>query len=77
SKFVTAGDARIEVSESPEGVHLVVKGAGETVTITGWAERPPARADDAEVHHDRSTGVWTTALTVPDRGWCRIVLRPT
>jgi hypothetical protein len=77
SKFVTAGDARIEVNEATDGVRIVVKGAGETVTITGWAERPPARADDAEVHHDGSTGVWTTAVTVPDRGWCRITLRPT
>lgn len=74
SKFVTAGDARIEVSESPDAVDVVVKGAGETVTVTGWSEHPPTSADGV-VHHDASTGVWTTDVEVPARGWARITLR--
>ncbi len=68
TKFVTAGDARIEVSETSAGVHLVVKGAGETVTVTGWAEAAPT-SPDAIVAHDPSTGVWTVDSTVPSRGW--------
>ncbi|MEX0846996.1 MAG: hypothetical protein WD023_04385 [Ilumatobacteraceae bacterium] len=76
SKFVTAGDARIEVSEHGDSVQLVVKGAAETVTITGWSERPPTRAD-GDVHHDAATGVWTTTVAVPARGWCSTSIRPT
>ena len=45
TEFVTAGDARIEVSETSTGVRLVVKGPGETVTVTGWAEVAPTSPD--------------------------------
>jgi len=73
TKFVTAGDARIEIAEAPTGVHLVVKGAGEAVTVTGWAEVAPA-SQDAEVVHDASTGVWTLVVEVPSRGWTTLVV---
>jgi hypothetical protein len=73
SKFVTAGDARIEVSETPTGVRLVVKGAGETVTITGWAERAPT-SSDAVVDHDPGTGLWTFDVDVPGRGWVAVTV---
>jgi hypothetical protein len=73
SKFVTAGDARVEVSDTPAGVRLVVKGAGETVTITGWSERRPT-SPDATIDHDPATGVWTLGVDVPDRGWVAVTV---
>ncbi len=73
TKFVTAGDARIEVSETSTGVRLVVKGPGETVTVTGWAERAPT-SPHALVAHDPSTGVWTAAIDVPSSGWATLVV---
>jgi hypothetical protein len=82
SKFVPAGDARIEVTERAGGstgsastVRIVVKGAGERVTITGWAERSPSRSD-GQVDHDRATGIWTTDVDVPERGWTTVELQP-
>jgi hypothetical protein len=71
--FTTAGDARVEVTAIDDGVRLVVKGAGETVTITGWAERPPT-AGDLPVDHDGTTGVWTVDVSVPERGWTAVEL---
>jgi hypothetical protein len=68
TKFVTAGDARLEVSETPTGVVVVVKGAGEAVTVTGWAQAAPS-SPDAVLTYDPSTGVWTVAVEVPSRGW--------
>ena len=73
TKFVTAGDARIEVSETSTGVRLVVKGAGETITVTGWAEVAPT-SPDATVAHDPSTGIWTLDIDVPDRGWADVLV---
>lgn len=75
SKLVPAGDARIEVAEAGDGVDVVVKGAGEAVTITGWARTAPT-ADGAPVDHDAATGVWTATVEVPSRGWQRVSLRP-
>lgn len=71
SKFVTAGDARLEIAPIDGGVRLVVKGAGEQVTITGWSTSAPVRPGGA-VLHDAETGVWTTTVDVPDRGWCTV-----
>jgi hypothetical protein len=73
SKFVTAGDARLEVFETSVGVRLVVKGPGETVTVTGWAEVTPT-SSDATVAYDPTTRVWTAAIDVPDRGWTTLVV---
>ena len=73
TKFVTAGDARIEVSETSTGVRLVVKGAGERITVTGWADVAPT-SPDAIVAHDPSTGVWTLAVDVPSRGWAIVLV---
>ncbi len=73
SKFVSAGDARLEVTATDAGARLLVKGAGETVTITGWAERAPD-AGDLPVDHDPATGVWTFEVAVPERGWATVVL---
>ncbi|CAN5882147.1 hypothetical protein BH23ACT2_BH23ACT2_26330 [soil metagenome] len=77
SRFVPAGDARLEVTVVDDGVRLVVKGAGETVTVTGWAEAPPnAEGADGPVRHDAATGVWTLDVAVPSRGWATVHLRP-
>jgi hypothetical protein len=73
SKFVTAGDARVVVSERDGGVRMLVKGAGERVTITGWATEAPVRRD-GDVHHDAATGIWTTVVHVPARGWTTVEL---
>lgn len=75
SKFVTAGDARIEVADVDGGVRLLVKGAGETVTLTGWAARAPS-AGDTPVAHDPATGIWTVSVAVPSRGWATVDVVP-
>ena len=54
-------------------MRLVVKGAGEAVTVTGWAETAPT-SPDADVLHDPSTGVWTLVVEVPSRGWATLVV---
>lgn len=74
-KFVPAGDVRIEVTETDDGVRLLVKGAGETVTVTGWAAKAPIAADDSAVTHDEATGVWSVTVEVPSRGWNTVELR--
>ena len=69
--FVPAGDARIEVSEVPGGARVTVKGAGEVVTITGWAPSAPM-VDGQPVDHDAETGVWQVQVEVPSRGWATV-----
>jgi len=71
TKFVTAGDARIEVTTIDDGVRLLVKGAGETVTVTGWSDKTPSRYGSA-LAHDPATGVWTLDVDVPSRGWAAV-----
>jgi hypothetical protein len=71
TKFATAGDARVEVFRTSTGVRLVVKGGGENVTITGWAEAAPTSADGI-VEHSTTTGVWSVSVAVPSRGWIPI-----
>jgi hypothetical protein len=73
TKFVTAGDARIEVFETARGVRLVAKGAGEKVTITGWAAIAPS-SPNGIVTHDPSTGVWAVDIEVPSRGWADLLV---
>jgi hypothetical protein len=88
SKYVPAGDSRLEVmtgadagadtagrSDSGDAVRIVVKGADETVTVTGWAERNPI-SDECDVPWDPTTGLWTIEVTVPPRGWTSVVIRP-
>jgi hypothetical protein len=76
SKFVSAGDARLSVRVLDDGARIVVLGAGELVTITGWAPRAPQATDAAgPVVHDADTGVWEVPVDVPSRGWARIDVR--
>ncbi len=77
SRFVPAGDARVEVAEVDDGsgVAITVKGAGETVTITGWSTAAPT-VEGQEVAHDPTTGIWATEVAVPPRGWTAITIRP-
>jgi hypothetical protein len=71
TKFATAGDARIEVSRTSTGVNLVVKGAGENVGITGWAETAPT-SPDGMVEHSAANGIWSMTVAIPSRGWTSI-----
>ena len=71
TKFVTAGDARMEVARTSTGVRLVVKGGGEIVTITGWAETAPT-SPEGIIEHNAATGVWSLAVEIPSRGWTSI-----
>ena len=74
TKFVPAGDARIEVDPIDGGVRLLVKGPGETVRVTGWAERAPT-VDGATVGFDPATGLWHLSVAVPSRGWTAVALQ--
>jgi hypothetical protein len=73
---VSAGDARIEVWHEAEDdgrgeVRMVVKGAGETVTVTGWAAAHPT-SPDGDVRWDDGSGLWQIDVAVPDRGWAHL-----
>ncbi len=71
TKFATAGDARIRIATVPDDpgtVHLVVLGAGETVTVTGWAADTPT-VSSGHLDHDAASGIWHLTVEVPDRGW--------
>jgi hypothetical protein len=71
TKFATAGDARVEVARTSTGVRLIVKGAGENVIITGWAETAPS-SPDGTVGHSTATGVWSVEVEIPASGWTSI-----
>ncbi len=73
TKFVTAGDARVEITETSTGVRLVVKGAGETVTITGWAERGPT-SSQGRLQFEPSTNQWFLEVEIPSRGWAAVTV---
>jgi hypothetical protein len=79
TKFVPAGDARIEVSTAYRAVHVVVKGAGETVTVTGWATDAPTASlagSPVDLAFDPATGIWTADVTVGSRGWATLEVTP-
>ncbi len=73
SKFVTAGDARVEVTPLPDGVSVVVKGAGEVVRVTGWAPSAPT-SPDGDVTFDERSGIWSIDRSVPSRGWATVTV---
>lgn len=75
TKFVAAGDARIEVNTTPTGVNVIVKGAGETVTISGWAMSAPS-SPDGDVRFDAAAQHWELDVTVGERGWKSVRLEP-
>ena len=81
-RFVTAGDARIEVAApDAEGrILITVKGAGEGVTVTGWAAAAPDVAGEHVVGDgsafDAVPGIWTVTVAVPARGWTTVSVAP-
>lgn len=88
SKFVPMGDARIEVETDfgtgdGDTVRVTVKGAGETVTVTGWSTEPitatfghgDAGSADIATVWDPATGIWTLPVPVGSRGWATVELR--
>jgi len=85
SKLVPAGDARIEVADvaAADGVdgavRVTVKGAGETVTVTGWATDgttvEATGADGALALEQDPDGTWRVPVEVPSRGWATVDLR--
>jgi hypothetical protein len=73
ARYATAGDARLASVEALEdGVRFTVLGAGERVTIVGWADHPP-RADDG-VDLEWEAPVWRVHVRVPDSGRVSVVL---
>lgn len=74
SRFVPAGDARIVVTPADAGYRLTVKGAGETVRVTGWADAAPTSPTHT-VDFDPPTGVWTLDVPVGPRGWESVIVR--
>jgi hypothetical protein len=73
ARYATAGDARLASVEALEnGVRFTVLGAGELVTIVGWADHPP-RADDG-VDLEWEAPVWRVHVRVPESGRVSVVL---
>lgn len=71
TRYVPAGDARVEISArdgDPTGARLIVKGAGESVTITGWAAHAP-HASVGAIDYWPATGIWELTVHVNVRGW--------
>ncbi|HTN99427.1 MAG TPA: hypothetical protein VL068_02030 [Microthrixaceae bacterium] len=83
SKFVSAGDARIVVESRGEVVRVTVKGAGETVDVTGWSTGPVTAttidggksSPEFVVDRDPDTGLWALPVSVGSRGWATVELR--
>jgi hypothetical protein len=84
--YATAGDTRIgdvTIDAPGDGVTAVVLGAGETVTLTGWARGPlratawsPATgAAELPLAHNLADGRWTVTLDVGAGGWTNVHLR--
>ena len=75
SKYACAGDRRVRVDVRRDGdtpgVEVEVRGApGEHVELCGWSGTALAR-----VERD-SSGLWRTAVDLPDPGWTILRLEP-
>jgi hypothetical protein len=82
--FATAGRTRIaRVTAAADGVSVVVLGAGESVTVTGWADAPLGSVTaggggvtaPVSAERDPATGVWDATVLVPPRGWVELRVR--
>jgi hypothetical protein len=70
-RYACAGDRRLEVRCTDDGVEVEVRGAaGESVDLRGWSARPLAGTASAR------DGRWRVQVEIPDRGWTRLQLRP-
>jgi hypothetical protein len=67
TRYATAGDARLgAVEATADGVRFTVLGAGEFVTIVGWAEHRPVAASRFDLAWDAP--VWRIGVSVPSSG---------
>jgi hypothetical protein len=67
TRYAMAGDARLESVETIEGgVRFTVLGAGERVTIVGWAGQRPRTTSDIDLVWDKP--VWRVQVPVPAGG---------
>lgn len=74
SKFVTAGRPRLElVAADDTSVTVRVQGAGESITVTGWAEAS-VRTNEGIVTNDADTGIWTVTVDLGDRAEAEVVI---
>ncbi|MEY2450200.1 MAG: hypothetical protein QOH79_3676 [Acidimicrobiaceae bacterium] len=67
SRYATAGDSRLESVDAQDGgVRFTVLGAGELVSIVGWADHPPRVGANVTLEwHDPLWRVWAR---VPETG---------
>lgn len=81
SRYAPVGDRRIgHLRGTEDGVTmLVLGGAGEDVTITGWSATMPststwlsAGAAELTPEHDPGTGRWQVDVIVGAQGWIRL-----
>jgi hypothetical protein len=73
TRYATAGDARLaSVETTGDGVRFTVLGAGELVTIVGWADHQPRVADGVALEWDAP--IWRVRVRVPDRGQISVAL---
>lgn len=70
-RYACAGDRRLEVRVTEDGVDVEVRGAaGESIDLRGWSASPLAGTSSAR------DGRWRVRVEIPDRGWTRLQLRP-
>ncbi|MEY2461630.1 MAG: hypothetical protein QOG30_3460, partial [Acidimicrobiaceae bacterium] len=67
TRYATAGDTRLASVEAiDDGVRFTVLGAGELVTIVGWADHEPRSSDNVELVWRDPT--WHVRVRVPAAG---------
>ena len=76
--YATAGDARVaDVVVDERGVTTTILGAGERVTVVGWARTvptfrswsPATRERTVPVSFDAATGLWELSVDIGPAGW--------
>ena len=74
TRYAMAGDARLATVEPlDDGVRLTILGAGELVTIVGWADRRPTSASGFDVVWDAP--IWRVVVSVPEAGSATIEIK--
>lgn len=73
TRYATAGNTRLaDVAAVDGSVRFTVLGAGETVTIVGWADHAPRADDGIEVEWNEP--IWRVHVQVPDSGAISVAL---